>query len=208
MLRLRFKLTSKKKSDAEETSRVLIADDNAAIRKYLASQLEVMGFDIVAAATTGKEAVALYDEFKPDLVIMDVKMPEMDGIEAAKIITGRLPVPIILITGHSSASLVERAIESGVFAYIVKPITKKDLLPTIRLAFARFNEFKTLKTEVGNLKDTIETRKLVEKAKGILMKRLGISEDDAFKLLQSQSQKENKKLRDIAETVITASKLI
>ncbi|MBI3755107.1 MAG: response regulator [Deltaproteobacteria bacterium] len=208
MLRLRFKLTSKKKSNTEETSRVLIADDNAAIRKYLASQLEVMGFHVVAAATTGEEAVTLYDEFKPDLVIMDVKMPEMDGIEAAKIITGRLPVPIILITGHSSASLVERAIESGVFAYIVKPITKKDLLPAIRLAFARFNEFKTLKTEVGNLKDTIETRKLVEKAKGILMKRLSISEDDAFKLLQSQSQKENKKLRDIAETVITASKLI
>lgn len=207
-LRLRFKLTSKKKSAAEEISRVLIADDNAAIRKYLASQLEVMGFDVVAAATTGKEAVSLYDEFKPNLVIMDIKMPEMDGIEAAKIITGRMPVPIILITGHSSGPLVDRAIESGVFAYIVKPITKKDLLPAIKLAFARFNEFKALKTEVGNLKDTIETRKILERAKGILMKRLSISEDDAFKLLQAQSQKENKKLRDIAETVITASKLI
>ncbi|MBI5049162.1 MAG: response regulator [Deltaproteobacteria bacterium] len=194
--------------DIEETSRVLIADDSAAIRKYLASQLEVMGFNIVAVATTGEEAVAFYDEFKPDLVIMDIKMPKMDGIEAAKIITGRLPVPIILITGHSSGPLVERAIESGVFAYILKPITKKDLLPAIRLAFARFKEFTALKTEVSGLKNAIETRKLVERAKGILMKRLNIPEDEAFKLLQSQSQKENKKLKDIAETVITASKMI
>lgn len=199
---------SKKKSNIEEAGRVLIADDSAEIRKYLSSQLEVMGFNVVAAATTGEEAVALYDEFKPDLVIMDIKMPKMDGIEAAKIITGRIPVPIVLITGHSSGPLVDRAIESGVFAYIMKPITKKDLLPAVKLAFARFNEFKALKTEVGNLKDTIETRKLVERAKGILMKRLSVSEDDAFKLLQSQSQKENKKLKDIAETVITASKLI
>ncbi len=208
MLRLRFKLASKKKSYIEAASRILIADDNAAIRKYLASQLEVMGFNVVAAATTGEEAVARYEEFKPDLVIMDVKMPKMDGIEAAKIITGSMPVPIILITGHSSGPLVDRAIESGVFGYIMKPITKKDLLPAIRLAFTRFNEFKTLKTEIGNLQDTIETRKLVERAKGILMKRLNIPEDDAFKLLQTQSQKENKKLKDVAETVITASKLI
>lgn len=197
-----------KKAAMPEAGRVLIADDNAIARKALASQLEILGFDVVAAAATGEEAVAFYDESKPDLVILDVKMPKMDGIEAAKIITNRTPVPIILLTGYSSGPLVDRAIESGVFAYIMKPITKKDLLPAIRLAFARFNEFKALKSEVLDLKEAIETRKLIERAKGILMKRLGISEDDAFKLLQSQSQKENKKLKDIAEAVITASRLI
>jgi len=191
-----------------EAVRVLIADDNAIARKALASQFEALGFDVVAAAATGEEAVALYDAFKPDLVIMDIKMPKMDGIEAAKIITNRIPVPIILLTGYSSGPLVDRAIESGVLAYIMKPVTKKDLLPAIRLAFARFNEFKALKTEVLDLKEAIEARKFIERAKGILMKRLGIPEDDAFKLLQSQSQKENKKLKDIAETVITASRLI
>ena len=197
-----------KKAAMPEAGRVLIADDNAISRNALAAQLETLGFNVVAAAATGEEAVALYDEFKPDLVILDVKMPKMDGIEAAKIITNRIPIPIILLTGYSSGPLVDRAIESGVFAYIMKPITKKDLLPAIRLAFARFNEFKALKTEVLGLKEAIETRKFIERAKGILMKRLGIPEDDAFKLLQSQSQKENKKLKDIAETVITASRLI
>jgi len=197
-----------KKAAMPEAGRCLIAEDNAIARKAIAYQLEALGFNVVAAAATGKEAVALYDEFKPDLVIMDVKMPEMDGIEAAKIITSRIPVPIILTTGHSSGPLVDRAIESGIFAYLMKPITKKDLLPAIRLAFARFNEFKALKGEVLDLKEAVETRKFVERAKGILMKRLGIPEEDAFKLLQTQSQNENKKLKDIAQMVITASKMI
>jgi len=199
---------SKKRINIEEASRVLIADDNTAHRKYLAAQLELLGFNVVAAAATGEEAVALYEEFKPNLVIMDIKMPKVDGIEAAKIMTSHNPVPVILITGHSSGLLVDRAIESGVFAYLLKPITKKELLPAIRLAFARFKEFTALKTEVNDLKDAIEARKLVERAKGILMKRLNIPEEDAFKLLQTQSQNENKKLKDIAQMVITASKVI
>lgn len=194
--------------NVEEAGRVLIADDNTANRRYIAAQLELLGFNIVAAAATGEEAVALYEEFKPDLVIMDIKMPKMDGIEAARIMTSHNPVPVILITGHSSGPLVDRAIESGIFAYLLKPITKKELLPAIRLAFARFKEFTALKTEVNDLKDAIEARKLVERAKGILMKRLNIPEEDAFKLLQTQSQNENKKLKDIAQMVITASKVI
>jgi response regulator NasT len=177
-------------------------------RKVLATQLKAIGLEVVASAATGEEAVALYDESKPDLVILDVKMPKMDGIEAAKIITHRRPVPIILITGYSTGPLIDRAVESGVFAYIRKPITRKDLLPAIKFAFARFNEFKALKEEVVDLKQAIETRKYVERAKGILMKRLNISEDEAFKLLQAQSQKENKKLKDIANIVITASNMI
>lgn len=197
-----------KKAAMPEAGRVLIADDSMVARKVLASQLETLGFHVVAAASTGEEAVVLYEKFKPDFVIMDVKMPGMDGIEASKIITNHIPVPIILITGYSSEALIDRAIESGVFAYIIKPVTKKDILPAIKLAFARFNEFKVLKTEVLYLQEAIETRKFIERAKGILMKRLGISEDDAFKVLQSQSQKENKKLKDIAEAVITASRVI
>lgn len=189
-------------------SRIIIAEDNAMARKVLMAQLKALGFEIVAIAGTGEEAVSLCNEHKPDLVIMDVKMPKMDGIEAAKIITGNLPVPIILITGYSTGPLVDRAIDSGVLAYIRKPITKKDLLPAIKFAFARFDEFKALKMEVVDLKQTIETRKYVEKAKGILMKRLNITEDEAFKLMQSQSQKENKKLKDIAEIIITASNMI
>lgn len=205
-------MTSKKikKPEIPEAvrSRILIAEDNAMARKVLTTQLKSLGFEVVAVATTGEEAVALCDEIKPDLVIMDVKMPKMDGIEAAKVITSNLPVPIILITGYSTGPLVDRAVESGVLAYIRKPITKKDLLPAIKFAFARFDEFKALKMEVVDLKQTIETRKYVERAKGILMKRLNISEDEAFKLLQAQSQKENKKLKEIADIVITASNMI
>jgi len=192
----------------ENNHRVLIAEDHAATRKCLKDQLESIGFDVVAAAATGEEAIALYKELKPDLVVMDIKMPKVDGIQAAKAITSERPVPIILITGHSTKTLVDKAIESGVFSYLMKPVAKKELLPAIKLAVARYSEFQALKTEVSDLKEAIETRKLVERAKGILMKRMNLHEDDAFKLLQTQSQKENKKLKEIAEMVVTASKLI
>jgi len=150
----------------------------------------------------------MVSEIKPTLVIMDVKMPEMDGIDAAKNISAKTTIPIILITGLSSDEMATKAIESGVFAYLVKPVTKKQLEPAIKLAMARYDEFKSLKVEVDDLKEAIETRKLVERAKGILMKRCNITEEDAFKLLQTHSQKENKKMREIAETIVSASKLI
>ncbi|HBR16188.1 MAG: hypothetical protein A3G39_09755 [Deltaproteobacteria bacterium RIFCSPLOWO2_12_FULL_43_16] len=202
--------TTKKKPISEDAIKVLIAEDNAVSRKSLSSQLESLGFNVVAAAATGEEVCSLFPELKPDLIIMDIKMPKMDGIEAAKVITKHASIPIILVTGHSSETVISRAMESGVgvFAYLLKPITKKDLLPAIKVAFARHNEFQTLKSEFSDLKDALETRKLVERAKGILMKRLTIPEDEAFKLLQTQSQKENKKLKEIAETVITASRML
>lgn len=192
----------------KDASRVLIAEDNMVARKSLASQLESLGFNVIGAAATGEEVCALSGELKPDLIIMDIKMPKMDGIEAAKIITSQMSVPIILLTGHHSKALIDTAVESGIFAYLLKPVTKKDLLPAIRLAFARHNEFQMLRKEVNDLKDALETRKLVERAKGMLMKRLSISEDESFKLLQTQSQKENKKLKEIAEMVITASRMM
>ncbi len=191
-----------------EIKKVLIAEDNPKTRLFLKTQLELLGFDVVDAVSNGQAAVDLVDELKPDLVIMDIKMPELDGIDAAKAITAKGPMPIILITGLSSDEMASKAVEAGVFAYLVKPVTKKQLEPAIKLAMARYEEFKSLKVEVDDLKDAIETRKLVERAKGILMKRCNISEEDAFKLLQTHSQKENKKMREIADTIISASKLI
>lgn len=192
----------------EKANKVLIAEDNSKTRLFLKNQLELLGYEVVAAVSNGQAAVDTFSELNPNLVIMDVKMPEMDGIDAAKAITAKGPIPIILITGLSSDEMAAKAIEAGVFAYLVKPVTKKQLEPAIKLALARYSEFKSLKTEVKDLKDAIETRKVVERAKGILMKRCNISEEDAFKLLQTHSQKENKKMREIADNIISASKLI
>ncbi|MBI5901974.1 MAG: response regulator [Deltaproteobacteria bacterium] len=188
--------------------KVLIAEDNSRTRLSLKNQLETLGFEVVGTAANGQDAVEKALELRPDLIIMDVKMPRMDGIEASRIITASNPVAIILLTGLSSDDLATRALDAGVCAYLVKPISKNQLEPAIKLALARYEEFKSLKTEVNSLKDAIETRKLVERAKGILMKRCNIPEDEAFKLLQMHSQKENKKMREIAETIISASKLI
>lgn len=192
----------------EESNKVLVAEDNAKTRLFLKNQLELLGYNVVGLVSNGKAAVEKAAELNPNLVIMDIKMPEMDGIDAAKMISSKGPVPIILITGISSDEMASKAIDAGVFAYLVKPVTKKQLEPAIKLALARFNEFRSLKEEVNDLKDAMETRKLVERAKGILMKRCNISEEDAFKLLQTHSQKENKKMREIAEGIISASKLI
>ncbi|MBI5886520.1 MAG: response regulator [Deltaproteobacteria bacterium] len=192
----------------KENSRVIIAEDNAKTRLFLKNQLELLGYQVVAAVSNGQAAVEMVDEFHPTLVIMDIKMPKLDGIEAARAITAKGPVPIILITGMSSDEMAAKAIEAGVFAYLVKPVTKKQLEPAIKLALARYEQFKGLKTEVSDLKDAMETRKLVERAKGILMKRCNVSEEDAFKLLQEHSQKENKKMREIAENIISATKIL
>ncbi len=188
--------------------KVLIAEDNAKTRLFLKNQLELLGFEVIAAVGNGKAAVEMASELNPGLVILDIKMPEMDGIEAARIINSKAPIPIILITGLSSDETASQAIEAGVFAYLVKPVTKKQLEPAIKLALKRYDEFTCLKREVSDLRDAIETRKLVERAKGILMKRCNLSEDDAFKLLQSHSQRENRKMREVAETIVSASKLI
>lgn len=188
--------------------KVLIAEDNAKTRLFLKNQLELLGYEVIAAVGNGKAAVELASELNPGLVILDIKMPEMDGIEAARIINSKAPIPIVLITGLSSDETASQAIEAGVFAYLVKPVTKKQLEPAIKLALKRYDEFTCLKREVSDLRDAIETRKLVERAKGILMKRCNLSEDDAFKLLQSHSQRENRKMREVAETIVSASKLI
>ncbi len=187
--------------------RVLIADDESIRLLSLASQLAALGHRVVAEATQGDEAVRLAIEHRPDLAILDIKMPVMDGIEAAERITQSQPIPIILVTAYSEAQLVERAARANISAYLMKPVAEDDLLPAITLALARFREFESLRREVADLRDALDARKVVEKAKGILMRRLGLTEDEAFRRLQKQSQDTNRKLAEVAEAVVTADRM-
>ena len=187
--------------------RVLIADDESIRLLSLAAQLAALGHRVVAEATQGDEAVRLAAEHQPDLAILDIKMPVMDGIEAAERITQARPIPIILVTAYSEAQLVERAARANISAYLMKPIAEDDLLPAITLALTRFREFESLRREVADLRDALEARKVVEKAKGILMRRLDLTEDEAFKRMQKQSQDTNRKLAEVAEAVVMADRM-
>ena len=173
----------------------------------LREQLENLGHQVVAEAYTGREAVFLAAEHQPDLVLLDIVMPDMDGIEAARRISAERPIPIVLISAHSENSLAERADEAGVFAYLVKPVSAEDLRPALLLARSRFREFQLLRQEVADLRQALETRKLVERAKGILMRRLNLTEEEAFRRLQRRSQDENRKMREIAQAIITADEM-
>lgn len=188
--------------------RILIADDESLRVMSLKGQLEALGHKVIAEASNGKEAVHLADELRPDLAILDIRMPEMDGIEAAEKITAERPIPIILLTAYSERELAERAATANVSAYLMKPVSEQDLLPAIALAVSRFKEFQSLHQEVDDLRDALMTRKLVERAKGILMRRLGLSEEDAFRRMQRRSQSENKRLGEIAEAIITADGML
>lgn len=191
-----------------DSLRVLLADDESLRVMSLKGQLESMGHKVIAEAANGKEAVNLARELKPDLAILDIKMPEMDGIEAARTITEERPIPIILLTAFSEKELAERAAEANVAAYLMKPVSEHDLLPAIALAVSRFKEFQALHREVDDLRDALETRKLVERAKGILMRRLNLTEEEAFRRMQRRSQNENKKLGEIANAIITADGML
>jgi response regulator NasT len=191
-----------------EPLRILIADDESLRVMSLKGQLESLGHKVIGEAANGKEAVRLADELKPDLAILDIKMPEMDGIEAAQTITHTRPIPIILLTAYSEQELAERAASANVAAYMMKPVSEHDLLPAIALAVSRYNEFQALHREVDDLRDALETRKLVERAKGILMRRLNLTEEEAFRRLQRKSQNENKKLGEIAQAIITAEGML
>ncbi len=191
-----------------EALRILIADDESLRVMSLKAQLETLGHKVIAEAANGKEAVSLARELKPDIALLDIKMPEMDGIEAAKTITQERPIPIILLTAFSERELAERAAEANVSAYIMKPVSEQDLLPAIALAMSRFKEFQSLHREVDDLRDALETRKLVERAKGILMRRLNLTEEEAFRRMQRRSQNENKKLGEIAQAIIMADGML
>ena len=188
--------------------RVLIADDESLHLMSLRALLQSMGHKTVAEASDGREAVALARELKPDLAILDIRMPEMDGIDAAKAMMEERPLPIILLSAFSESDLAERATDAHVSAYLMKPVSESDLLPAIALAMSRFREFQTLHKEVDDLRESLETRKVVERAKGVLMRRLKLSEEDAFKRLQKRSQDENKKLAEIARAIVTADEMM
>lgn len=191
-----------------DSLRVLIADDESLRVMSLKGQLETIGHKVIAEASNGGEAVHLARELKPDLAILDIKMPELDGIEAAKQITVERPIPIILLTAYSEKELAERAAEANVAAYLIKPVSEQDLLPAIALAVSRFKQSQALHQEVDDLRDALETRKLVERAKGILMRRLNLTEEEAFRRMQRRSQNENKKLGEIANAIITADGML
>jgi response regulator NasT len=164
--------------------------------------LERAGFEVVAEAHDGREAVALAAEHRPDLAVMDVKMPELDGIEAARRMLEHRQIPIVMLTAFSEAALVGRAVDAGVFGYLVKPFRESDLLPAIEAARARHAELQALRDEAGSLRDALEARKLIERAKGLLMEKDGLSEGEAFARLRGASQQTGRPLRDVAEAIL------
>jgi len=183
---------------------VVIADDESIIRMDLKEMLTGLGYLVVGEAGDGLSAVNLGREVKPDLVIMDIKMPDLDGIAAAKILTEERIAPVLLLTAFSQTELIEGAKEAGVVGYIVKPFRESELVPAIEIALSRFKEFRVLEREAQNLRDTLETRKLVERAKGILMDTQDLKEAEAFRKIQKLSMNTRKSMREIAEAILLA----
>jgi AmiR/NasT family two-component response regulator len=182
--------------------RILVAEDETIIRLDLRDLLERAGFEVCAEAKDGEEAVALALSEQPDLAIMDVKMPRLDGIEAARRILEERPIPIVMLTAYGQDELVSRAVEAGVFGYLVKPFREQDLLPAIHTAMARHEELTTLRQEAESLAEALAARKVIERAKGLLMEKEQLSEADAFARLRKASQASGRPLRVIAEAVV------
>ena len=184
------------------TARVLIAEDETIIRLDLRELLERSGFEVCAEACDGEEAVALARSEQPDVAIMDVKMPKLDGIEAARRILDERPIPIVMLTAYGQQELVSRAVEAGVFGYLVKPFREQDLLPAIETARARHDELAALRDEAESLAEALAARKAIERAKGLLMAKEGLTEQDAFARLRKASQVSGRPLRVVAEAVV------
>jgi response regulator NasT len=184
--------------------RVLIADDEPIIRLDLKNMLESLGYEVIAEAGDGISAVEAARTLKPDVAILDIKMPSMDGIDAANILNSEKIAPVVLLTAFSDMDLINRAKEAGVFAYLVKPFRESDLRPAIEIAISRYKEFLALEEEVDELEDKLETRKLIERAKGILMDQYGLKEQEAFRRIQVQSMNTRKTMKEIAEAIIIA----
>jgi len=185
-----------------ERIRVVIADDESIICMDLREMLSNLGYLVVGEAGDGRSAVNLARELRPDVVLMDIKMPDMDGIEAARVLTEERVAPVVLLTAFSQRDLVDRAKEAGVVGYLVKPIQEADLAPAIEIALSRFQEFRELEREVDNLSDQLETRKLVDRAKGILMDTQGLTEAAAFRRIQKMSMNTRKSMKEIAQAIV------
>ena len=183
--------------------RVLIAEDEALIRLDLREMLQEEGFDVVGEAADGEQAVALARELVPDLLICDIKMPKMDGIAVAAQVTGERIAPVVMLTAFSQRDLIERARDAGAMAYLVKPFQKRDLLPAIEIATSRFAEIKALEAEVTGLRERLEARKLIERAKGALMSRHSMTEPEAFRWIQRAAMDNRTSMRAVAELVLS-----
>jgi len=182
--------------------RVLICEDETIIRLDLRAICERAGLEVVGEARDGVEALRLATELEPDVVVMDVQMPKLDGIEAARQLLAERPVPIVVVTAFPQEELVRRAVEAGVFGYLVKPFRENDVLPAIHAARARFEELQAVREEASSLAEALESRKIVERAKGMLMAREKITEDEAYTRIRRASQRTGKPMRTIAEAVV------
>jgi two-component system, response regulator PdtaR len=187
--------------------RLVIADDESLIRMNLKETLVGLGYLVVGEAGDGVSVVNLARELRPDLVIMDIKMPKLDGIQAAKVLTEDKIAPVLLLTAYSDRELVDRAREAGVVNYIVKPFRDAELLPAIEIAMARYVEFQEIDKKIGDLQETLETRKLVERAKGVLMDTQGLKEQEAFRKIQQLSMNTRKSMREIAQAILLTAQI-
>jgi len=189
----------------QERTRLIIADDESLVRTDLREALTELGYLVVGEVGDGQSAVNMARELEPDVVVMDIKMPGLDGIDAARILTQEKIAPVVLLSAYSQSDLIERASEAGVVGYLVKPFRETDLPPAIELAKARFGEFRALEQEVDNLAEALETRKKVERAKGILMDKQSLSESEAFRRIQKMSMNTRRPMKEVAEAIILAN---
>ena len=195
-------MTQPDSTAAPAVRRVVIAEDEALIRMDLAEMLAEEGYEVVGQATDGQQAIDLAEQLRPDLVITDVKMPVLDGIAAAEHIAGARIAPVVILTAFSQRDLVERARDAGAMAYLVKPFGKSDLVPAIEMAVSRFAELQLLEAEVADLNERLETRKVVDRAKGVLQESLGLSEPDAFRWIQKTAMDLRLSMKDVAVGVV------
>ena len=187
--------------------RLVLADDESIIRMDLKEMLTSLGYVVVGEAGDGRSAVNLARELRPDLVVMDIQMPDLDGIDAARELTEENIAPVLLLTAYSQQELVERAKQAGVVGYIVKPFRESDLAPAIEVALARYREFQAMRSELQDTQEVLETRKVVERAKGLLMDTQGLKEAEAFRKIQRLSMNTRKSMREVAEAILLANEI-
>lgn len=189
-------------AESHPVRRVVVAEDESVIRLDIVEMLREVGYDVVGEAADGESAIHLADELRPDLVVMDIKMPKMDGITAAEHIAKARIAPVVLLTAFSQKELVDRARDAGAMAYVVKPFTAADLVPALEIALSRHAEITALEAEITDLTDRFETRKLVERAKSLLISNMGLTEPEAFRWIQKTSMDRRLTMREVAETVL------
>ncbi len=188
-------------------TRIIIAEDDTLIRMDLKEELQRQGYLVVGDVGDGESAVNLTRELRPDLVVMDIRMPQMDGIAAAEALTREDLAPVVLLTAFSDQELIERAQEAGVVHYVTKPWKQSDLKPAIEIALSRFQEYRTLQGKVKDLEERLATRKVVERAKGLLMQKQGLTEQEAFRRIQKLSMNNRKSMREVAEAILLTNEI-